>query len=227
MHDAYRLLARDERFDMDHQVVEAAREALVSLLERSIPSIYDIGRFALFARLLAQVGRVDTLITLATYEQFHQVGDPSELRGALESAADDASLDLDDRFWALDALAFWESQRGEGDIGALVRRMSELAAGAELGTVEEAALHMKRMAVAGAEGDLSALEAEREQAAQLVSGDSRKSRILAYNYALALYHMEKYAKSWANANRTLKAYFAEMNFGDVGVFGMSAEAVRE
>jgi hypothetical protein len=227
LHDAYRLLARDERSGMDQHVLETAREALVGLLERSVPSIYDIGRFALFARLLAQTGRVGTLVTLATYEQFHQIGDPSELRGALESAADDSGLDPEDRFWALDALAFWESQRGEGDMGAIVRRMSELAAGAELGTLEEAALCMKRMAVAGAEGDLGALEAEREQAARLVSGDSRRSRILAYNYALALYHAEKYVKSWANAKRTLKAYFAEMNFGDVGVSGMSAEAVRE
>lgn len=226
LHDAYRLLARDERSGMDHDVLKAAREALVGLLERSLPSIYDIGRFTLFARLLVQTGRVDTLITLATYEQFHQIGDPSELRGALESAAGDVGLDPEDRFWALDALAFWESQRGDGDIGAIVGRMSELAAGAELGASEEAALRMKRMAVAGAEGDLEAIEAEREQTERLVAGDSRRSRILAYNYALALYHAEKYVKSWANANRTLKSYYAEMNFEDAGVFGMSAEAVR-
>lgn len=226
LHDAYRLLARDERSGMDVRVLEVARETLVGLLERSIPSIYDIGRFALFARLLAQTGRVGTLVTLATYEQFHQIGDPSELRGALESATDDSDLSPEDRFWALDALAFWEYQRGEGDIGILVRRMSELAAGAELGRLEEAALRMKKMAVAGAERDLGAIEAEHEQAARLVSGDSTRSRILEYNYALALYHAEKYVKSWTNARRTLKAYFADMNFGGAGIFGMSAEDVR-
>jgi hypothetical protein len=133
LHDAFRLLARDCRAAQPDAVVDAAREALAVMLQQSLPTRWTVGRFGLWIRLLPQTGRHSTLIDVATHEQFHQVGDPSEVKAALESAAGSSELSDEDRFWALDALTLWEyTEDNHWWIPDLVDQMTTIAS-AELG----------------------------------------------------------------------------------------------
>jgi hypothetical protein len=226
LHDAFRLLARDARSNLEDGILESARVTLVELLEHSQESGWTLGRFALFMRLLTQTDRIGDLITLATTEEFHQIGDPSELRAALEAACDDIDLDAEDRFWALDALAFWEYQRGTGNIEIFIEQMAALAEQSNLGALELAELTMKKMIAAGMKQDRAAVEAVYAEGVDRLAHDPGRLRILKYNYALAMYNAENYVKSWANANRLLAEYFNEMNLTRNSVFRVKAEDVR-
>jgi hypothetical protein len=213
MHDAFRLLARDARAELPQTAVDAARNELVELLERSLSSsMWTIGRFGLLARLLPQTGRVSTLISLATYEQFHQVGDPQELKATLESASHAPELSEEDRFWALDALVYWEYSEGVYDqIADLVTQMARLAEQPGFDPVALGELSMKQMFVAALSNNLEGINSAYEAGLQHVSEDPARLKILDYNRAVALYKTGDYQTAWTLSFDLLMAYYDDLN----------------
>ena len=212
LHDAFRLFARDAQAELPEAIVSAARETLVGLLEHSLPSMWTIGRFGLFARLLPQTGRVSTLITLATYEQFRQITDPQELKATLESAAQEPELSEEDRFWALDALVYWEYSEGVyGRIEALVKQMVRLADGADLSAGALAELCMKQMLVAALAKNRDGIDLAYESGLRHIADDPRKLRILQYNRAFALYQIRAYEEAATITFSLLMEYCDDLN----------------
>jgi len=227
VHDAFRLLARDARAELPEATVNAARETLVVLLERSLPSMWTIGRFGLLARLLPQTGRVSTLISLATYEQFHQIGDPQELKATLESAAHASELSEEDRFWALNALTYWEYNEGTyGRIQALVEQMARLVNGSALDAGALAELSMKQILVAALTKNREGIDSAYDRGLQHIADDPGKLKILQYNRALALFQTEAYEEAWTLAFNLLMEYYDELNLDFNDVFLTNAEHIQ-
>src|SRR5690349_18041886 len=107
-------------------------------------------------RLLARTGEAKTLVNLATTEWFHEMGDPSELKAVLEETSVSSSISKSDRFWTLDALAFWDAQDENHDsLLARVKAMRPLVDSGELGSKEHLAFALKEIASAGFSKDLT------------------------------------------------------------------------
>lgn len=224
LHDAFRLLARDSRAALAPTVVDAAREALVVMLQRSLPTRWSVGRFGRWVRLLPQTGRHSTLIDVATHEQFHQVGDPSEIKATLESAAQSSELGEEDRFWALDALTLWEYTEGTyGRIPDLVGQMAALA-NAGLDTRADAALPMKQMLAAALRGDHDGVDSAYTLGVQYAQGNSTLERILRYNHALSLFQLGADDEAASEAFQRVMDYYEHLGL-DEDVFGTTYEHI--
>lgn len=226
LHDAYRLLARGHRATMAPAVVDAARERLVDLLGRSLPSRWTVGRFGQWARLLAQTDRLGTLIDLATHEQFHQIGDPRELKSVIEAAGQSADLSSEERFWALDALAFWEYCDHQYDrIPKLVDQMAALAASDDLGSFANIELSMKQMLRASLVGDREATNSALSTGLGFAESDERIALILRYNYALALYQLGDHEDAATKALAVAVDYFDLLSLELSDMLGTNVEHV--
>jgi hypothetical protein len=200
-------LARDGRAGLASDVVEAARESLVVMLQRTLPTHWSVGRFGLWVRLLPQTGRHSTLIDVATQEQFHQVGDPSEVKATLESAAESAELSDEERFWALDALVLWDYTEGSHErISELVGRMRGLAE-AGLNAQAAAALAMKQMLAAALSGDRQGVDTAHGAAMHHVQGNGTLKRILQYNRVLSLFHLGANDSAASEAFQLVMTYY--------------------
>jgi len=227
LHDAFRLLARDHRVALPPTSVDAAREALVVMLQRSLPTHWSVGRFGLWVRLLPQTGRLSTLIDVASHEQFHQVGDPSEVKAALEAASQSVELGNEERFWALDALALWEYTAGAYErIPDLVGQMAAVA-GPVLDAQASAALAMKQMLAAGLRGDSEGAVAAFNVGLERVRGIAPLERILRYNRALSLFHLHAYDEAESEAFELVMDYYEYLGLEFEDVFRTTPEQIRE
>jgi hypothetical protein len=65
----------------------------------------------LLVRLLPRVGRTDALVDLATSEMFYEQGNMAAMWDPLVAAANDKNASPLDRFWAMDAIAYWGMRR--------------------------------------------------------------------------------------------------------------------
>jgi hypothetical protein len=181
----------------------------------------DLGRLALFMRLLAQTGQIDTLVNLATLEMFHEVGDPSELRAVLETAAESPDLSSNDRFWALDALAFWDSQSGLWDSYLeRVRKMAEVVRSGASGETEQISLRMKQMVAGGKARDIGRIEAAFRAGEDLARRAASIWRMFRYNRAVALFHAGAYSSAEAAATELALEYYDVLDIDPLlDVFG--------
>ncbi len=220
LHDAYRLLARDDRETLPLSVVDAARERLVVMLERSLPTQWTVARFGLWLRLLPQTGRIGTLIDVATEEHFHQIGDPQELKSTLEDATEASTLSGEDQFWALDALVYWEQTKGSySRIADLVERMARLVDAADLGAKEQVELSMKQMFVAALAGNRVGIDNAYTVGAQQADDNPSIERILRYNRAVAFFHLGAYEEVASIAFDLAMDYFDHLGLDFQHVFG--------
>jgi hypothetical protein len=208
IHDAFRLLARDSRTAQDPATVNDARDALVTMLQRTLPTHWTVGRFGLWIRLLPQTGRTGTLIDIATHEQFHQVGDPSEVKASLESIALSADSADEDRFWALDALFLWDYTEGIHDrLGDLVDRMAAV----EMRETRAAAgFAMKQMITAALRGSRADVDAAYSAVMPQVESDPSLAQIVRHNHALALFHLGAYGDAASGAFALVMDYYEHL-----------------
>lgn len=188
LHDAFRLLARDHQIDLGPAAVPAAREAILAMLLRHGPAGSSIDRIRLLVRMLALTNRHETLVELATSEEFHQFGAPDEVRAILERVSTHGES-TNDRFWALDALAFWDYR--ERSLSSFVRRVEEMEQidDPDASNREAAALAMKQMLATSVTGQRGDLDLHRSSALAIIDGRSAVGRLVRYNYALALHMM--------------------------------------
>jgi len=226
LHDAFRLLARDHRATLPPMSVDASREALVVILERALPTRWSVGRFGLWVRLLPQTGRLRTLIDVASYEQFHQVGDPSEVRAALEAAAQSPDLGDEDRFWALDALALWAYTDGAYErIPDLVDQMTAFE-DSDLEPKARVALAMKQMLAAALGGDRNGVDTAYNVGLERAQGAAPLERILRYNRALSLFHIQAYDEAGSEAFQLVMDYYEYLGLEFEDVFRTTPEQIR-
>lgn len=189
LHDALRPLAAEHRLGMDKAVIDAALERLQLLLVESLQARQDIPRLTFLIRLLPSVGRTDALVDLATSEMFYEQGNMAMMWETLVEAADDPTYSPRDRFWALDALSYWESRDGGVPDAARVAQMADLVSQNPFEPRERLNLVFKQMIIAGSAGDREQVEV-RYREGRKAADDGESARILRYNRAVALYRTD-------------------------------------
>ncbi|MBT1704986.1 hypothetical protein, partial [Chryseosolibacter indicus] len=78
LHDIFRGLEHEIFQKTPGYVRIRIKQTLAEVLQRSMPS--NLGRFVLWIRLLAETDQIDTLVDLATFDWFHEMGDPGTLK---------------------------------------------------------------------------------------------------------------------------------------------------
>lgn len=189
IHDAMRAPLADlpDRFSAD-QII-ALQIKLRDILLGSFREVHDLGRLKAWMRLLAPTGEVETLVDISTHEWFHEFGDPDDLKAILVSVVESLEESEELRFWALDALVFWDFTRADGhdDAFRYLVEMEHLVNRGNLGEREQVAFALKRILQYGYKGDVAAVDEAYQTAEPLISQDRELSRIARYNYATALF----------------------------------------
>jgi hypothetical protein len=192
LHDALRPLVSAPVEKLDHEVKNKAFEKLFEILALSLRSRRDIPRLNAALRLLPKIGKTDALVDLATREMFYEQGDQETLRTVLEAAANDSSSSAEDQYWANDALAYWESRNGGRSSEDRLKKMQALIDEGDLGKIEKIGLCFKRLGAAGCDGDKLQIERVYKAGKKLADGRSDISRMLRYNYGVALHRAGDY-----------------------------------
>lgn len=224
LHDIFRGLEKEIFQKTPGFVRLRIKQRLADVLLRSMPS--NLGRFGLWVRLLAEVDQTDILVDLATFDWFHEMGDPAELKIVLEDASKSSTLSSEDRFWALDALTFWDTQDRLYDrIPQRLQQMEELAKTGSLRTKARIALVMKQMIASGFSGDSSGIESAFSKAVELVENDKSLTRIVEYNRAYAYYHAADYVKVKSAVERLITEYYHHLGLKPSDVMAKGADHI--
>jgi SEC-C motif len=187
LHDMFSVLATGERDQLSSDVLMRGREALLTRLLR-MEKGGGVEQFRLICRLLLDTGRIEELIDVATgnAEMISEYGIAEETSELIREAASSPILSAENRFWAQDTLAFWAIQAGEFDSAAgLIDQMTSEANRFQPTSRARMALAVKRLMITGLRGQLGALRAA-YRGFDLANADEETSRIVRYNYALAL-----------------------------------------
>lgn len=226
LHDALRPLALDEKGHLPSGAEEAVLNRLTDTLIESITRERNIPRFSFMLRLLPRVGRTEVLVDLAAYEMFHEQGDPRSLRAELQRAADNELSTPHDRFWAHDALAYWESRDGGQPSRQRLDLMQQLLEEGQLGEVEQLNLKFKELAYWGSEGDRERVNEVYVSAMRLRPQDE-VLRMLRYNYAVSL----RRAGATPDARRVVEGlideFFRVIGVAERDIFGRGPAQLRE
>lgn len=193
-HDAIRGLGLAIHSGIPKNIQDASKIALRDLLYESLKKGRDLARFGLYLRLLPVTGEYRTLVEFATDEFFYEFGDPTDLKLVLEEAVNSKDLDDEGKFYALDALAFWEWQFNESEKNHLERihQMERIVQEGNLGEREQLTLALKLMVSAGLNGDIEKVDDVFKEARQKCGSDRVLMRILKYNHALALFTLGRF-----------------------------------
>ena len=224
LHDATRPLAIDARQRLAEGQEQTGLERLVPALLKTFLSDRDVARIGFLLRLLPRVGRTDVPVDLASDEMFHEQGDPRTLRDELTNAAADTTKSPADRFWANDALAYWESRDGGQPDLDRITAMEALVDEAGLGVTEQINLRFKEIFYWATEGDRTRVDAANAAASRIgVRADVR--RMLRFNYAAALYRMRAYSEASIIADHLIEDYFRVIRITEPDVIGKSNVAL--
>ena len=139
----------------------------------------------------------------------------SGLKQVLEAAATSEDLSREDRFSALDGLAFWDAKDGSWEkLPDRIHEMRQLVRQGGLGEREEVSLLMKEMVSAGRAQNLRAV------AAAYASGELKARqqtpsvwRVFKYDHALALFHAGAYRKAAQLAQALAIEYYDLLEIG--------------
>lgn len=221
LHDAFRplLVARFLSRDETRRV----REEAASLLRSALLDERAAERIVAYARILASLGRLSQLAELsnALSEWIRETGTIAEIRGHIEVSLTEAALSDEDRFWALDTLAFFdiEDELPKQAAGRLPE-MEQLAHG--LDDQARGALQHKKALVALRSGDFAGVR-------RLLTGpapDPRYARILRYHAALAEAYDGRVAEAAAALSALADEYLAELGLSQRSMFGKGPAELR-
>lgn len=225
LHDAMRPLAIDALNDIGEEQSQGVLNRLADVLIASLMSNRDVPRFSFMTRLLPRVGRLEVLVDLATHEMFHEQGDPRTLRAELERAADDPDSSDLDRFWANDALAYWESRDGGQPDLSRLETMGTLITSGNLSTREQLNLKFKELAYWGTEGDREQLNRVFAEATK-ISKNPQATRLLRYNYALSLRRAGAFDGARMILDILIDEYFQMIGVRERDFIGKNRESLR-
>lgn len=226
LHDALRPLAAGHRALMPAATIEAALEQLQLALIMSLHRRQDIPRLTFLVRLLPRVGRTDALVDLATSEMFYEQGNMAMMWDTLVEASKDPTYSPRDRFWALDALAYWESRDGGTPDEDIVAQMADLAAEHDLETRERLNLIFKQLIIAGSAGDRKRIEAL-YVAGRKLAKDSVTKRMLRYNRAVALFRTDALDKVRTALESLIADTFKALGFQERDLLFKNGRALIE
>ena len=212
IHDAFRPLVRGRA--LDKRRTNAVLVAASDLLRKRITDERDLEAISPLIRTLAVLGEMSQLADIANAmsEWIREVGARSEVKSYVELAVADGSLHANDRFWALDTLAFFDIETGDADTAA--ERLSVMEGlASELGPECRGPILHKRMLIAAVRGDVETVRS----VAQSASAEPRYERILRYHAALA-------EADVGNVKRAVDALFSIAN-EYLNALGLSQEQV--
>ncbi len=225
VHDAFRLAASKHKGQLPEATLKAANLALRNILVDSIKTKHDVSRFSLFLRLLPITGEISSLIDLAGNEFFVELGFEREFRSVLEEASSNEKLTPVDRFWALDALAFWDLQKGDYKSVALrLPQMEGLLLKIENGKKETLTLSMKKMLLSSKQGDLPTAKVIFSEAYEIFDEELYR-RILRYNFAVILYDAGSFPEAAKEAYELAMEYYETLNLSLEDVLAKNPEEV--
>ena len=226
LHDALRPLASGQLATIDQARSDAAYQALLGLLISSLQERQDIPRLTFLVKLLPRVGRTDVLVDLATTEMFYEQGNMAMMRDTLIAASEDPAYSPRDRFWALDALAYWESRDGGTPSPARVEQMAQLVASNAFEARERLNLIFKQLIVAGTAGNRRQIELLMAAGRKLAK-DPGEALILRYNRAVALYRVGAYEPVRNALEPIIAEYFQMLGFEERKLIGANGARLRE
>jgi len=225
IHDAFRLAAGKHKNQLSEATLKVANLALRNILEDSIKTKHDVSRISLFLRLLPITGEIASLIDLAGNEFFIELGFEREFRSVLENACSNEELTPVDRFWAMDALAFWDLQKGDyKSVAVRLPQMEGLLLKIENGKKETLALSMKKMLLSSKQGDLPTAKAIFSEAYKLFDEELYR-RILRYNFAVILYDASSFPEAAKEAYELAMEYYEILNLSLEDVLAKNPEEV--
>ena len=224
LHDALRPLAAGHRATVPHATIDAALERLQMLLIASLSRRQDITRLTFLIRLLPRVGRTDALVDLATSEMFYEQGNMAMMWDTLVAAAADPSYTPRDRFWALDALAYWESRDGGTPDRERVDAMAALVAAHDFASRERLNLIFKQLVIAGTDRDRQRIEHLYRSGRKLID-KAESNRILRFNRAVALYRAGALAQVRNVLEPLIDDMFKLLGFSERALFMTNGKAL--
>jgi hypothetical protein len=204
----------------------ALQTKLRDILMASFAEIRDLGRLGFWMRLLAPTGEVETLVDISTHEWFHEFGEPDDLKAILKSVGDSPDEAPELRFWALDALAFWDLSRpGSTDVRRYLTAMEALIAQGQLGNRENVALALKKILLHGRAMDPSAVARAFAELKASATGDPVLWRIARYNYATALFHCNLPGQALSLAEELYGEYYALLGAEPCDIIGANTQDI--
>jgi hypothetical protein len=195
LHDAYRLLGRNQLKQLPPELRNYAYLVLREVIEPSVINGANPSRVPLFLKLLPLTGEVRTLVDLSSFEIFYELGYANHLYDVLEEIGRDPNMEPDDRFWALDSLAYWDLQSDNHELcEKRLAVMQEITTKFEPDIRAITNYYSKRMLLYGKQGNLR--QARRSfYKIRLGELEDDHKRIVKYNLAAVLYHSEVYQES--------------------------------
>lgn len=208
VHDAMRLLAQTHLETLDKEAVHKAKATLANLIFASMQRHWEMPKFSLFLRLLAETGQIKVLVELATNEFFHELGVNPEIMAFLDNAASNEETDPESRFWALDALVFSDMKKGiSKKTSERLETMALLIEKHSLGFDERMALLMKRMNILAREGKIGEINVVISEISQRLPENPLHQRIFRYNVAHALYDLKQYEEAIKETTSLVQEYY--------------------
>jgi len=226
--DAFRLSVSEILTKLDENVVNTGRMELRNILQKSFPSGHDVGRIILFLHLLLDTGEVKSFLDLASDEFFQEMGLSNEFNRVLEQIGNSDSYSYEDRFWALDALAYWSFQNLQ--LAAFALRVAQMEAIQDQLQNDDrviTSLLMKKMIVSAKRGNLPLTRRLYEQAISNHEVDDKVQRIIQYNYALSLNHGGYFQECEKILRVLIEKYYGVLGLSVEDVFAKNPEDIRE
>jgi len=220
LHEAFRLLCGRFSAAIEPATGSTLRRALVDRIDPRRPGNGPLPfeRAGPYLLLLVDIGELAAVVNIAANdsEALVEFGLAPLVYKVLTDALETTALSSEDRFWALDALVFWDSRQDPAVNVRRISAMEALAAEHDLGPRAQMSLQMKRLVTASVRGNVDvAKEAlERIRAFGPTAADTLSAR---YNYALALLT----AKRWQEAEDEV----ADVAMGFFDLLGLDPASV--
>jgi hypothetical protein len=227
VHDAVRLLGRAHLLDRGVNAEEAAQQALLEVMVRSIRRDWSIGKLSLLIRLFGALGQSRVLVQFATDELFHEMGVWPEIEPLMVAAANDEEQEPETRLWALDALVFNDLR--EGDVEAALPRLEIMKALLDeggLGPREWLAWAMKNMLAMTESGDVEGVLVLADEVKGQLPDSEEHRRIFRYNRALALFKLGRHSLAADEVEPLIEEYYRVLGLTPDVVIGRNAPEIR-
>lgn len=205
LHEAFRLTCVNSEGLIPGEQRHAVLSQLCDLFRPSFKEGTDLERAVRYIHLLPPAGRYAELIEIAENESewMLETGVAPRVHELFESEAADPARTLIERFWLLDALAFWNAHYDIPNAAVVVKRMEAIVAQEELGPRPRLALAFKQLTIAALSRDIEqSLAALRR--IEAMQPNPRVVRAARYNHATTLFNagqfrgVERLTRIWVS-----------------------------
>ena len=224
LHDAFGLSAAVLKHELSTAVLDSGRRSLARILRASFGR-GKFDRLMMFFRLAPLIGESDTLVDISNSlsEHIQERGKADELLRILEDASSSDDVEPINRFWAYDTVTFWRMR--DCTLDEATRRLHHLetlhSAAPAPTTTSRQSLLLKQMLLAGRQGDASLVYTHYRALARMPGSSSEVGRVQRYDYALALYHCQRYPQARIVLQTVSDEYFRKLHLTPRDLFGTS------